>query len=361
MKEYEQNGKMTVPGLYGIPFDIRITDIDKPKPDDESLILEVVNCGLCNSEVKTAKRGHPILETNPLPLIFGHEFSGRAVHVGKNVQGFSEGDRLVVMALIPCGYCYQCRRGKLNLCENYFRSLIDVGGFAPYVKITGKEIYQRSYKMDDGVSFEHSALAEPIACSLRGIEQADIRPGDTVTILGAGFMGLILTNLAALSGAAQVIVIDQYPHRLDVALDVGATEVINFTTTDSRKAVADLTAGRGSDVVIEATGVPEAYEDAFAMAGRGGTVVYFGGTAKGSVINLDPVKIHYQELRIVGSVNPSPHNVDRALLYVKNKLLHLDKLITHKMDVLELKEAMELALTKEPIKIMTYHSGNLDK
>lgn len=361
MKTYDQNGKMTVPGLYGIPFDIRITDVDRPQKDDNSLILEVVNCGLCNSEVKTAKRGHPILESNPLPLIFGHEFSGKAVFVGKNVQGFSEGDRLVVMALIPCGHCYQCRKGKLHLCENYFRSLIDVGGFAPYVKISGQEIYQRSYPIGDEVSFEHAALAEPVACSLRGIEQADIRPGDTVTILGAGFMGLILTNLAAISGAAQVIVVDQFPHRLKTALEVGATEIVNFTTTDSIEAVTDLTSGRGSDVVIEATGVPKAYEDAFAIVGRGGTVVYFGGTAKGSEIRLDPVKIHYQELRIVGSVNPSPHNVDRALFFIKNKLLHLDKFITHRMDVLDLKEAMELALTKEPIKIMTYHTGNIDQ
>ncbi len=235
-----------------------------------------------------------------------------------------------------------------------------MGGFAPYVKISGNEIYQRTYKIDDGVSFEHAALAEPVACSLRGIEQANIRAGDTVTILGAGFMGLILANLAAISGAAQVIVVDQFPHRLETALEIGATDIVNFSTCDSIKAVNDLTAGRGSDIVIEATGVPKAYEDAFDMVGRGGTVVYFGGTAKGSEIRLDPVKIHYQELRIVGSVNPSPHNVDRALFFIKNKHLHLDKFITHRMDVLNLKEAMELALTKEPIKLMTYHSGNLD-
>jgi len=115
-----------------------------------------------------------------------------------------------------------------------------------------------------------------------------------------------------------------------------------------------MTKGKGSDIVIEATGVPKAYEDAFHMVGRGGSLVYFGGVAKGSKIDIDPVKIHYQEIRIVGSANPSPHNVDRALFMIENQLLKLEKLITHRMHVMKLKEAMELALTKEPIKVMMH-------
>lgn len=345
---------MKAPGLYDIPLDIRITEIEKPTIDDDSLILKVINCGLCNSEVKTASRGHPLLEIKPLPLILGHEFSGEVHAVGKNIKDVKEGDRMVIMSMIPCGYCYQCRRGTLNLCENYFKSLIDTGAFAPYVKISGPDVKKRIYPLADSVPFEFAAMAEPIACCLRGIEQAQIRPGDTVTILGSGFMGLLLINLAAICGAAKVIAVDQYPHRLNIAKEMGATDTINFKEENSINAVLKKTKGKGSDIVIEATGVPNAYEDAFNMVGRGGTVVYFGGVAKGSKIDIDPVKIHYQEIRIVGSANPSPHNVDRALFMIENHLLKLEKLITHRMPVMKLKEAMELALTKEPIKVMMH-------
>jgi len=341
-----------------VPLDIRVAEIKKPVIDDDSIILKVVNCGLCNSEVKTATRGHPLLELKQLPLILGHEFSGEVYSVGKNIKEIKEGDRSVIMSLIPCGYCYQCRKGKLHLCENYFKSLIDVGGFAPYVKVSGAEVKKRVYPFADSVPFEFAAMAEPIACSLHGIEQAQIRPGDTVTILGAGFMGLVLTNLAATSGAGKVIVIDQYPHRLQLAREMGASDIINFTEENSIDVIKSMTAGRGSDIVIEATGVSKAYEDAFKMVGRGGTVVYFGGVAKESKIDIDPVKIHYEEIRIVGSVNPSPHNVDRALFMVSNNVLKLEKLITHRMHILKLKEAMELALTKKPIKIMMYFESS---
>ena len=345
---------MRAAGLFGIPLDIQIVEMEKPVIDDDSLILRVINCGLCNSEVKTATRGHPLLEVKPLPLILGHEFSGVVHEAGKNIKGINEGDRLVIMSMIPCGYCYQCRRGRLNLCENYFGSILDTGAFAPYVKISGPDVKKRIYPFDNLVPFEFAAMAEPIACSIRGIEQAQIRPGDTVTILGAGFMGLILTNLARNCGAAKLIVVDQFAHRLQIAIELGATDVVNFIEADSIECVKSLTNGRGSDVVIEATGVPKAYEDAFRMVGRGGSVVYFGGVSKGSKIDIDPVRIHYEEIRIAGSANPSPHNVDRALFMIKNKLLGVDKLITHRIHAMKLKEAMELALTKEPIKVMTY-------
>ena len=354
MNNPKESKTMRAAGLYGIPLDIRITEMNKPEIDSDSVILRVVNCGLCNSEVKTATRGHPLLDVKPLPLILGHEFSGIVHEVGENIKNVTNGDRLVIMSMVPCGYCYQCRKGRLNLCENYFSSIIDTGAFAPYVKISGPDVKKRIYPIDKSVPFEFAAMAEPIACSIRGIEQAQIRPGDTVTILGAGFMGLILTNLAAVCGAARVIVIDQYKHRLDIAQEMGATDVINFLEEKSVETVRSLTGKKGSDVVIEATGVPKAYEDAFQMVGRGGSVVYFGGVAKGSKIDIDPVKIHYDEIRIVGSANPSPHNVDRALFMIKNKVLKVDKLITHRMHAFKLKEAMELALTKEPIKIMTY-------
>jgi L-iditol 2-dehydrogenase len=292
----------------------------------------------------------------PLPLIAGHEFSGEVVEVGDEVDGIELGDRLVVMALIPCGHCRECRRGRLNLCENYFSSLLVPGAFAPYISVGGETLKKRVYPVPDGVKHEQAALSEPIACVINGIERANIYPGDTVAVLGAGFMGLMLTNLASVNGAGQIIAIDQYDHRLDIAKTLGASDVVNFKETDSIKAVKDLTAGLNADVVIEATGNPKAYEQAFAMAGRGGRVIYFGGVPSGSVIELDPNKIHYQEVEITGAANPKPVHVERALELLATGKINVDPLITHRMRALDLKEAMEFAATGEPIKIMLHHN-----
>jgi L-iditol 2-dehydrogenase len=351
----EKPTSMRVPGIFGIPNDIRIVEMEVPNASPDGFVLKVERCGLCNSEVKMARRGHPVLEKVPLPMIAGHEFSGVVVEVGDDLKGIKVGDRLVVMALIPCGYCRQCRRGRLNLCENYFSSLLIPGGFAPYISVEGDTLKKRVFPVPDGVEHEQAALSEPIACVINGIERAQIYPGDTVVILGAGFMGLLLTNLASVNGAGRIISIDQYPHRLDIAKTMGASQVVNFKEVDSIQAVGDLTNGANADVVIEATGNPRAYEQAFSMVGRGGRVIYFGGVPSGSVIELDPNKIHYQEVEVTGAANPKPVHVEMALELLASGKIDVDPLITHRMKALDLKEAMEFAVTGEPIKIMLYH------
>lgn len=345
---------MQAPGIYGIPKDIRVADLDVPQVGPEDILLKVDTCGLCNSEVKLAVRGHPLLDHITPPLVLGHEFCGKVIAIGEGVKRYHTGERYVVMSLVPCGTCDQCRKGRLNLCRNYGQSLLTPGGFAPYVLVPGNRLDRRLFRAPDGLDDQTAALAEPLSCAINGIERADLSPGDSIAILGAGFMGLLLTRLAHFSGASRIISIDKYPRRLEVARAFGATDTINFeNVTDPRAQVLKILGGRGPDVTIEATGNPTAYEQAVAMVNaKGGRVVFFGGVPKNATITIDPNKIHYGEVEITGSSSSLPIHVEKALSFLAAGKIDTTLLITHHMSSLDLAEAIEMAVNKTAIKIM---------
>lgn len=221
--------------------------------------------------------------------------------------------------------------------------------------VAGYDLPKRAFPIPENVSYEEAALSEPIACVINGIERANILPGDTVAILGVGFMGLMLTSLASCGGAGKLIAVDQVDERLELAREMGATHTINFSKEDPIQSIQRITDQSFANVVIEATGNPIAYEQAFRVVGKGGRVVYFGGVPSGSTIELDPNKIHYQEVEITGAANPKPIHVTRALEYLSTGKLNVKRLITHHIPALELKEAMAKADAKEAIKIMLTH------
>jgi L-iditol 2-dehydrogenase len=345
---------MQAPGIYGIPKDIRVAELAVPKVGPDDILLKVDYCGLCNSEVKLAVRGHPLLDHITPPLVLGHEFCGDVIAVGDQVQKYQTGERYVVMSLVPCGTCDQCRKGRLNLCRNYGQSLLTPGGFAPYVLVQGNQLDRRLYKVPEELDDQMAALAEPLSCAINGIERADLSPGDSIVILGAGFMGLLLTRLAYFSGAGQIISIDKYPERLEIARQFGATDTINFeTVSEPQSQVLDFLEGQGPDVTIEATGNPIAYEQAVALVNaKGGRVVFFGGVPKNATITIDPNKIHYGELEITGSSSSLPIHVEKALSFLASGKIDTNLLITHYMSSLDLTEAVEMAVNRTAIKIM---------
>ena len=344
---------MQAPGIYGIPKDIRIATVDIPQVGPDDLLLKVDVCGLCNSEVKLAIRGHPLLDHITPPLILGHEFCGKVIEAGKNVSDYLLGERYVVMALVPCGACDQCRKGRPNLCRNFGRSLLTPGGFAPYVLIPGDLMKKRLYAVPENIDNETAALAEPLSCAINGIERSGLQPGETIAILGAGFMGLLLARLAYFSGASKVICIDKFPHRLEAAVKSGASHTVNFEEVDPQVKIQEILKGQSPDVVIEATGNPLAYEQAVALVNdKGGRVVFFGGVPKNAAITIDPNKIHYGEVIITGSSSSYPIHVDRALSILSAGKINTTLLITHHMPALKLAEAIELALSKDALKIM---------
>lgn len=343
---------MKVGELYAIPFKYRIKEIEDLKPEEGELIVKVKSSGICSSDVKMAKRGHPILDLYGLPFIGGHEFSGEVIELGKNVGDARIGDRVVVSWITPCLECYYCKLGLFQFCLEAKDTLIQPAGFSEKVKVPKKLQKTRIFKFSDRITYEQAAMTEPVACALNGINNAGVKIADTVVILGMGFMGLLLLQLAKLAGAANIIAVDAVKKRLNIAKELGANYVINFKEEDTEKSVMHLTENFGADVVIEAVGHISAYRQAVMLGRKGSTVLYFGGLPSGLMFNIDPNIIHYKQLTVKGSYSYTTNTFKNALKLIETGRIEVSKLITDRYKLDDLKEAVERSSESDSIKVM---------
>jgi L-iditol 2-dehydrogenase len=294
--------------LYGKEH-LRIEHVAVPEIQDGDLLVRVRAALTCGTDVKVFRRGYHARMIVP-PALFGHELAGDVVQVGAAVTKFRPGQRVVAANSAPCGNCYYCRRGAENICEDL---LFNNGAYAEYIRIPARIVEKNTYEIPPHVSYKDAALVEPLACVLRGVEETGVEAGDTVVVLGLGPIGLMFVRLAHVRGA-RVIAIGRRQTQLDRAAKMGAQEfLIADGRTDLERAVRDLTGGRGADRVIEAVGVPEAWEMAVKLVRKGGIANFFGGCPNGSRIALDTSLLHYSEITCKASFHHTPLHIWKAL------------------------------------------------
>jgi L-iditol 2-dehydrogenase len=335
--------------LYGIPNDTRVTEIERPAPAPDRVIVRLAVGAICANDWKMAMKGY----RGALPTPLGHELAGEVVEVGEQVQGYAPGDRVCIRfgGAIYCGHCYYCLRGWFNLCENWI-AFAQPSGFVEYMAFD-QRLEERLLHVPDQVSLEEAALVEPLACSLAGVERANIQPGEEVVILGAGAMGLFNLQLALLAGASRAFVVETHPFRAAIARQLGAAEVIDFRATDPVTAVKDLTAGRGAASVIECSGTLAGAGQALQMARKRGTVCYFAGFPSKSELTVDPNLIHYAGINVTGSTGSTIRHAQRILNYLAGGRLNLKPIITHRFPLEKAKEALALGASQgESLKIL---------
>ena len=333
------------------PQDIRLEEVETPKIGPDEILVKVEIALTCGTDVKMYRRGHPLVKP---PLIFGHEFAGVVAEVGRNVTRFKEGQRIVAANSAPCNTCYFCKIGKPNLCERLLETLIGFsvsGAYAEYVRVPASIVKQNTYELPNNVSFEEAALLEPLACVVNGNAEANIKIGDTVVVIGAGPIGLMHVQLAKISGAKNVICTDLREERLKIAAEVGADTLINASKEDQLKRVKEVTNGLGADVVIEAVGLPQTWELAVDMTRKAGRTILFGGCPSGTKITLDTQRIHYEDLTIKGVFHHTPLSVKRAYELITSKLFNGRPLITDKMPLSEVEQALQRMIEGKCIKI----------
>ncbi len=329
------------------PGDVRYEEIAVPKPGPGELLVKVGTALTCGTDLKTYRRGHPSL-FKTLPSPFGHEFAGTIVEIGAGVTQFQEGQRVVAVNSAPCGTCYYCRIHHESMCENL--EFLN-GAYAEYIVVPERIVQRNTYILPTHLSFAEAALLEPLACVVHGIEEINIQLGDTVVVNGAGPIGLMFTNLAALRGA-RVIACDLSNERLASARHFGASETINVThVPDQVEAVRALTdGGRGTDLAVEAVGLPEVWEKAVRMTRKGGTILLFGGAKSGTSISIDTVLLHYSELTIKGIFHHTPKHVKVAFDLISNGQVHALDYITANKTLAETIDALELIGRQQGIK-----------
>lgn len=302
------NTDMMAAVLYG-KEDLRIEAVPVPEVERGDVLVRVKTALTCGTDVKVFSRGYHARMIVP-PALFGHELAGDIVAAGKGVRGFRVGQRVVAANSAPCGDCYYCRRDNENLCEDL---LFNNGAYAEYIRIPARIVERNLYEIPAHVSYQDAALIEPLACVLRGVDESNIRQGDTVAVVGLGPIGLMFVRLAKVYGA-RVIAIGRRKSQLDRAAHMGADELVTaLDGADIVKPVRDLTAGRGADVAIEAVGIPEVWQTALRLVRRGGTVNFFGGCPSDSRISLDTSLMHYSEITCTASFHHTPRHIRKAL------------------------------------------------
>ena len=321
--------------LYNIR-DLRLEDVSTPEFSTDEVLIKVNATGVCGTDIHIY-RGE---WKTSMPIILGHEFSGVIVETGRDVKNLKIGDPVVAEPNILCGSCYFCRMSERNyFCENLKATGVTINGaFAEYVKTKAENVY----KVTEGLNLDEAALIEPLACCVRGIDQAKVRTGDTVAIVGAGPIGLILLQLVKLAGASMVIQTDMEDARLKLARDLGADHTINVAEEDPVEAIKRLTGGYGVDVAIEAVGSPKAITQAMKATRRGGRLNIFGVSPEDAVWEVKPFELYEKELTITTSYR-SPFTFQRAVKIALSGKVKLKPLISHIFRLEEIHRAFEVA------------------
>lgn len=307
-----------------------ITMVPEPVAGPGEVVVGVDACGICGSDRHMFHGEYP----TALPVTLGHEFCGRVVALGEGVAGLAVGDRVTGDPNVACGTCPQCRRGRVNLCENL--RPIGVwrdGGFADKVLVPASHAIVLPRDLDPRLG----AFCEPLACCLHGLDVAAIRPGDSVAVLGGGVIGLLMVQLARLAGAREVMLSTRQAARRRLGGELGATATLDPSGSEIVAAVAGpggLVPG-GVDVVLECAGVPETFAQAMRLARRGGAVVVFGVVAQGVSVPIHPFDMLFNELRVEAAyLNPATHA--RAAGMVAAGTLKLTELVTGSIGLAEL-------------------------
>ena len=301
--------------LFEKPRSLVITTKSLRRLNEGEVLVKVRACGVCGTDVHIVEgesRSSP-------PVVLGHEYAGTVEDFAKGVKGVGAGQLVAIDPNISCGTCFYCRRGLVHLCSGLRALGVDIdGGMAEYSIVPVKQVYE----LPEHLSAEESAFIEPVSCAIHGIDRARIRVGDTVVILGGGAVGLLMLQLARTAGAARVIVVEPLANKRSIAEHLGADDVINPEEQDVESAIHDLTLV-GADVVIECVGKTQTMQSAVEMARRGGTVEFFGVCPIGQTIPVEPNKIYYKELTVVGSY-VNPFSFPRAIAVLKHGKVRID-------------------------------------
>jgi L-iditol 2-dehydrogenase len=276
---------------------LELADVAEPAVNDDEVLVRVAACGICGSDVHgyDGSSGRRIP-----PIIMGHEASGRIAAVGAGVKEFSERDRVTFDSTIYCGTCWHCSRGEVNLCDQ--RQVLGVscneyrraGAFAEYVAVPARIVYP----LPDNLDFADAAMLEAVAVAIHAVSLANIPPGSTALVLGAGTIGLLVLQALRAAGCPRVFVSDIDDSRLKLAKELGATDVVN-AGADAVGKVLELTSGIGVDLAVEAVGRNETVDAAINCVRKGGTVVLVGNISPEVTLPLQ--KVVTRQIRLQGS------------------------------------------------------------
>lgn len=340
--------KMNAAVLYS-PTDLRYENVTVPQPEPDEVLIRVTMNGLCGSDIHFFERGElgPFRVTEP--YIPGHEACGVVVEGAATEDGPRVGQRVAIEPGIPCRRCEACKTGRYNLCEDVvFLSAPPIDGtFAEYVAVAA----DFAHPLPDTIDDEAAAFVEPISVGIQACNRAGLRPGQSVTILGAGPIGLVTLLVAQAYGAADVFAVDLLPNRLALAGELGATP-IDGRDNDPIAVLSDLTLGRGTDVVFDTSGSAAACRTTPHLAKRGGVVTLVGWPETATVDY--PIEVVLDKELDIRGVNRYCNTYPTAISLLASGRLDVHRLVSHRFPFDQVVDAFNFAANHraETIKVM---------
>lgn len=318
MKREDKHMKAAV--FYG-KGKLVVEDIPKPVPKAGEVLIKVMACGICGTDVHIYNGDEGAAKTPP-KTVLGHEFSGFVEAVGTSVSKIRVGDRVCVDPNKLCGQCSYCQSGIGHFCENMVGIGTTInGGFAEYCVVPESQVYPIAPQ----TTFEQAAMAEPVSCCLHGIELCDIACGDTVLVIGGGMIGLIMLQLARLKGAATLILVEPVEEKRQLAKKLGADLCLDPFTENVPEALRDNGIRRVS-TVIECVGNIATMGQAMEYAGKKATVMLFGLTRPQDTLEIKPFQLFKKELTLRASYI-NPYTQERAVKLIDSGKIDVSSMI----------------------------------
>jgi L-iditol 2-dehydrogenase len=339
--------------VWDRPEKLIIKNLEIPEIKSGQVLLKVQSCAICGSDLRILKHGNPRVESG---RIVGHEISGIIEKTGVGVTKFKIGDRVSVGADVPCGDCVYCLSDRANCCDiNYAIGHQFEGGFTQYMVLNDLTVRLGPInKINNDISYDLGALAEPLACCINGFERAYVRENSNIVIFGAGPIGLMLGKLAKSYKAKNIIIIDPQENRLNLVKRIlDDVHIINPKSTNTVKKVKEITGDFGGDFIFTACPSIDAHQDSIEMIAKRGVINLFGGLPKDApTLSFYSNLIHYKEAYITGSHGSTPAQHARAVKMINAKEIDLGDFITHKYNLGDINEAYKMAASGNAVKVI---------
>jgi 2-desacetyl-2-hydroxyethyl bacteriochlorophyllide A dehydrogenase len=305
--------------IFSGPEQVEVTQVAEPRCQADEVVIKVARVGLCGTDLHIYHNEY----MSHFPVIGGHEFCGTIVEVGAAVVDFHPGQRVAADPNLYCGHCDFCRDEKANHCLNWEGvGITRPGAFAEFVAVPARACY----RLPEGLTDLQGAFIEPVSCVAHAMNRLRVWPGDEVLILGAGPMGLILSQVLRHSGAAQVVVVEKQPARLELAARLGAT--LGVPVGPGQNEALREIAPYGFSIVIDATGNPRVIESAFQYLKPRGQYLQFGVASKDAEVKIRPYEIFKNDWTILGSFALC-YTFQPAIAWLMGGVVDVNPLVSH--------------------------------
>ncbi|CAM3987980.1 NAD(P)-dependent alcohol dehydrogenase [Paenibacillus alkaliterrae] len=344
-------GKMNA-AIMDEPLSIAVKQVEIPVPKHNEALVKVYCIGVCGSDVHYYEHGKIGRYVVKEPIVLGHELAGEVVAVGKDVSNLSVGDRVAVEPGVTCGQCDYCKSGRYNLCPDVvFLATPPVNGaWAEYIVMPSAYLF----KLPDTMSYEEGALLEPLSVGFHAMQRGKVKPFDRLLITGLGPIGLLAGQAAKLFGVTEIYGTDVVPYRRQLALDMGFTAALDPMNENVGERLAELTGGAGITLIVESSGNARAMADTINLVNRGGRIVFVGLPAT-EAVPMDMGQLIDAEIDAYG-VFRYANTYPAAIQALQRSAVDIEKIITHRYALSDIKEAVETARTQKDtsIKVMIY-------